>query len=274
MVLHPPDERDSSTSTEQAPVEALPPTDGVPLLIPPPPPPPPAAPDVATASEASPPARSRRRRRARTAGLVAGAMGLVVAAAVLGGLAWDLDGQVSDLTEENGALTAENASLGGRVSELTGEQESLRGLFPITQESMAGADLEGTYEFLFVPVEGQCTYSDCDQIGPSRYALSISRAPDGYALGIVGLPGPQAPMSREGTVYSTSGVLPESMWSVCGDTPGETSFEMHLTVAAVGLAGTNLRAIEASGTYRQYVPATLDCAPSESTSTFTARRTG
>ena len=73
--------------------------------------------------------------------------------------------------------------------------------------------------------------------------------------------------------YSTSGVLPESMWSTCDGTPAETGFEMHLTVAAVGLTGTSLRAVEASGTYRQYSSANPACAPAESTSTFTARRT-
>jgi hypothetical protein len=249
MVLYPPDEQQPSAATARAPVDGLPPLDAPPFPSPP-------------------------RRGARTAWLVGGAAGLIVTAAVLGGLAWDLDGQVSDLTKENATLTDENASLEGEVSELTGERDSLRERFPITQASMAEANLEGTYEFLFVPVEGQCTYSDCDQVGSTRYALSISRAPDGYALGILDLPGPAAPMSREGTVYSTSGVLPESLWGTCGDTPAETSFEMHLTVSAVGLAGTDLRAIEASGTYRQYTPANLDCGPSESTSTFTARRTG
>jgi hypothetical protein len=213
--------------------------------------------------------------------MVGGAAALVVTAAVLGGLAWDLDGQVSDLTnenraltEENATLTDENASLEGEVSELTGERDSLREYFPITQTSTAEADLEGTYEFVFVPVDGQCTYSNCDQIGETRYRLSISRTPDGYALGIVDLPGTPAPMTREGTVYSTSGVLPESMWDTCGDTPAETSFELHLTVTAAGLAGTHLRAIDATGTYRQYSPATLDCRDSESSSTFTARRAG
>jgi hypothetical protein len=186
----------------------------------------------------------------------------------------DLDGQVSDLTEENGTLTEENASLDGSVSDLTGERDSLREIFPMSLASWADADLEGTYEFLFVPVEGQCTYSDCDQIGSTRYALSISRTADGYALGAVGQTGPPAPMSRDGSVYSTSGVLPESLWGTCGETPSETSFEMHLTVTAVGLAGIDLRAVEASGMYRQYAPASLDCGPSESTSTFTARRTG
>lgn len=215
------------------------------------------------------------RRRTRTAWLVgAGATCLVVTAALLGVRTWDLDGQVSDLMEENGSLTAENARLDGRVSDLTAETDSLREIFPITQESWADADLEGTYEFLFVPMEGQCTYSDCDQIGSTRYVLSVSRTSDGYALGVEGLPGPPAPMSREGNVYSTSGVLPESLWGTCGDTPAETSFEMHLTVAAVGLAGTDLRAVEASGTYRQYTPGIMDCGTSESTSTFTARRTG
>lgn len=205
--------------------------------------------------------------------LVGGAACLAIAAALLGVLAWDLDGQVSDLEDENGDLTEENASLDGDVSELTAERDALRGLFPITEESWADADLEGTYEFLFVPVEGQCTYADCDQIGSTRHSLVISRTPDGYALGIEGLAGPPAPMSREGVVYSTSGVLPESFWATCGDTPAETSFEMHLTVAAAGLAGSDLRAIEASGTYREYSPANLDCGPSESTYTFTARRT-
>ena len=85
-------------------------------------------------------------------------------------------------------------------------------MFPITQQSLADADLEGTYEFLFVPVKGKCTYADCDQIASTRYQLSISRTSDGYALALEGAPGPPAPMSREGGVYSASGVLP----SHCG----------------------------------------------------------
>jgi hypothetical protein len=199
----------------------------------------------------------------------------VVIAVVLGLRSWDLDGQVSDLTDENGSLTAENVSLDGKVSELTAERDAIREIFPISHESLADADLAGTYEFLFVPVGGKCTYSDCDQVGSERYQLSIGRASDGYALALEGAPGAPAPMSREGGVYSTSGVLPESMWGTCGDTPAETSFELHLTVAAVGLAGSDLRAVEASGTYRQYTPdAGLGCESSESTSTFTARRTG
>jgi hypothetical protein len=202
-------------------------------------------------------------------------MCLVVIAAVLGVRSWDLDGQVSDLTEENGILTAENASLDGKVSELTAERDSIREIFPITQESMAAADLEGTYDFLFVPVEGACTYADCDQFGSVPYRLSVGRTSDGYALALEGVPGPPAPMSQEGNVYSTSGVLPDSMWGTCDGAPAETSFEMHLAVAAVGLAGSDLRAVEASGTYRQYTPYTgLACAASESASTFTARRTG
>jgi|SRR5262245_17206534 len=256
MVLYPPDEQQPSAWTEPAPV------DGPPPLDPPPPPPP-------------------RRRRARTALLAGGAAALVITAAVLGWLAWDLDGQVSDLTkanatltDENATLTDEKASLEGDVSELTVERDSLRELFPITETSMADADLEGTYEFVFVPVEGQCTYANCDEIGETRYQLSISRTPDGYALGIVDLPGTPAPMTREGTVYSTSGVLPESMWDTCDDAPAETSFELHLTVTAAGLAGTDLRANEATGTYRQYSPADQNCRASESSSTFTARRTG
>jgi hypothetical protein len=197
----------------------------------------------------------------------------MVTAVVLGVRSWDLDAQVSDLTEENGTLTAENASLDRKVSELTAERDSIREIFPLT--SLADADLEGTYEFLFVPVQGTCTYSDCDQIGSTRYSLSIGRTSDGYALGLEGVPGPPAPMSRDGDVYSTSGVLPESMWGTCGDAPAETSFELHLAVAAVGLAGSDLRAVEASGTYRQYTPDTgLGCGSSESASTFTARRTG
>lgn len=199
--------------------------------------------------------------------------GLAVIAAGLGVWTWDLDNQVSDLTEESGNLTEENASLHDTVTELTAERDAIAQLFPMTQESWADADLAGTYEFLFVPVEGQCTYSDCDQLGSTRYSLTISRTADGYGLSLDGLPG-QAPMSREGSTWSTSGVLHESLWGMCGDTPAETSFEMHLTVATVGLTGTALRAVEASGTYRQYTPANLDCGPSESTSTFTARRTG
>jgi len=249
MVLHLPDEQQPSAWTGHAPVDGLPPVD------PPPPPPPP-------------------RRRARTALLAGGAAALVITAAVLGGLAWDLDGQVSDLTEENATLRDENASLEGEVSELTVQRDSLREHFPVTQTSMADADLEGTYEFVFVPVEGQCTYSDCDQVGSTRYRLSISRTPDGYALAIVDLPGTPAPMTREGTVYSTSGVLPEPLWATCGDTPAETTAELHLTVSAVGLYGTDLRAVQATGTYHQYTPANLDCEASESSSTFTARRTG
>jgi hypothetical protein len=203
----------------------------------------------------------------------AGAACLAVIAAGLGVWAWDLDNQVSDLTEENETLAEENASLDDTVTQLAAERDAIEQLFPMTQESWADADLAGTYEFLFVPVEGQCTYSDCDQLGSTRYALTISRTADGYALSLDGLPG-QAPMSREGSTWSASGVLHESLWGTCGDTPAETSFEMHLTVATVGLTGTALRAVEASGTYRQYTPANLDCGPSESTSTFTARRTG
>jgi hypothetical protein len=253
------------------------PVDAPPALGPPPPDPPPASaagPGVATASGTPPATPIRPRRRTATVWLVAaGATCLVAIAVVLGVRSWDLDGRVSDLTEENGALTAENASLGGEVSELTAERDSIHELFPITQESMAEADLAGTYEFLFVPVEGECTYSDCDEFGSTRYSLSIVGTADGYALAPDGVPGP-APMSREGNVYSTSGVLPESMWGTCGDTPAETSFELHLTVSGVGLAGSDLRAVEGSGMYRQYTPANLDCGPSESTSTFTARRTG
>ena len=199
----------------------------------------------------------------------------MVIAVVLGLRSWDLDSQVSDLKEENGTLAAENVALDGNVSELTAERDAIREIFPITQASLADADLAGTYEFLFAPVEGKCTYSDCDQIGPERYRLSIGRTSDGYALALEGVPGPPAPMSREGDVYSTSGVLPKSLWGTCGDTPAETSFELHLTVAAVGLAGSDLRAVEAGGMYRQYTPdAGLGCESSESSSTFTARRTG
>ena len=200
----------------------------------------------------------------------AGVTCLAVIAAVLGVWTWNLDNEVSDLTEENRTLTAENASLDDTVTELTAERDAIGQLFPMTQESWADADLAGTYEFLFVPVEGQCTYDDCDQIGPTRYSLTISRTADGYALD--GESG-QAPISRDGSTWSTSGVLPESLWSTCDGTPAETSFEMHLTVAAVGLTGTSLRAVEASGTYRQYSSANPACAPAESTSTFTARRT-
>jgi hypothetical protein len=262
------DQGEASVPTEQAPVDGPPPLDA-PLF-------PSAGPDVATATETPPATPFRPRRRTRTAWLVgAGATCLVVTAVVLGVRSWDLDGQVSDLTEENGILTAENASLDGKVSELTAEGDAIREIFPITQESLAAADLEGTYEFLVVPVEGECTYSDCDQIGSTRYSLSIGRNSDGYALALEGVPGPPAPMSREGNVYSTSGVLPESMWGTCDDAPAETSFELHLAVAAAGLAGSDLRAVEASGMYRQYTPYTgLGCDASESASTFTARRTG
>jgi hypothetical protein len=265
---------EASVPTNQVPVDGPPPLYAPPLLDAPPLPA--AGPDVAAATKPPPATPSRPRRRTRSAWLVgAGATCLVVIAVVLGVRSWDLDGQVSDLTEENGTLTAENLSLDGKVSELTAERDSIRNIFPITQESLAGADLEGTYEFLFVPVEGKCTYSDCDEIGSTRYSLSIRRTSDGYALALEGVPGPPAPMSREGDVYSTSGVLPESMWGTCGDAPAETSFELHLAVAAVGLSGSDLRAVEASGTYRQYTPdAGLGCGSSESASTFTALRTG
>ncbi len=240
------------------------------------PPHPAAGPTFATATETPPAVPVPPRRRTRTAWLVgAGATCLAIIAVSLGVRVWDLDGQVSDLTEENGALTAENESLDGSVSELTAERDSIRELFPISQDSMTAADLEGTYEFLFVPVEGACTYVDCDQFRDVRYPLTIARTPDGYALALEGVPGPPAPMSQEGDVYSTSGVLPESMWGSCDGVPAETSFEMHLSVVAAGLAGSDLRAVEASGTYRQYTPYVgLACAASESASTFTARRTG
>lgn len=259
MKLH---RHDGSVPTEQMPVDA--------------PPPPAAGPDAVTAPETPPATPRRPRRRARTAWLVGvGATGLAATAVVLGVRSWDLDGQVSDLTEENRTLTAENASLDGDVSELTAERDAIREIFPITDDSLADADLEGTYEFLFVPEEGTCTYSDCDQAGPVRYPLSIGRTSDGYTLALEGAPGPPTPMSREGTVYSTSGVLPESMWGTCDGVPAETSFELHLAVAAAGLAGSDLRAVEAGGTYRQYTPYTgLGCDASESASTFTARRTG
>jgi hypothetical protein len=269
MNLHRHDDRgEASVPTAQVPVDAPAPLDAPPV--------PAAGPEIATASETPPATPFRPRRRTRTALLVgAGATCLVVTAAVLGVRSWDLDGQVSDLTEENGVLTAENASLDGKVSELTAERDAIQEIFPITPESLADADLEGTYEFLFVPVEGECTYSDCDQFGPVRYPLSIGRTSDGYALALEGVPGPPAPMSQEGNVYSTSGVLPESMWGTCDGTPAETSFELHLAVAAAGLAESDLRAVEASGTYRQYTPYTgLGCDASESASTFTARRTG
>jgi hypothetical protein len=269
MTLHRHDDRgEASVPPEQVSVDAPPPLDAPPL--------PSAAPDVATATDTSPATPFRPRRRTRTAWLVgAGAMCLVVTAVVLGVRSWNLDGQVSDLTEENGTLDRKVADLTAENDSLTAERDSIREMFPITQESLADADLEGTYEFLFVPVEGKCTYSDCDQFGSTRYSLSIGRASDGYALALEGAPGPPAPMSREGGVYSASGVLPQSLWGTCDDTPAETSFELHLTVAAVGLAGSDMRAVEASGTYRQYTPyAGLDCAASESASTFTARRTG
>jgi hypothetical protein len=198
----------------------------------------------------------------------------VVATVLLGVLAWDLDGRVSDLTDDKAALTAENTSLDRKVSDLTAERESLRGLFPITSESWADADLEGRYEFVFVPMEGgPCTYSDCDQSGEVSFVLSISRTADGYGLAIDGIPGTPAPMSRDGVQYSVSGVLPESLWGTCGDTPAETRFEMQLLVGGVGLDGSDLRAVEADGTYHQYTPATSNCGPAESMSTFTARRT-
>jgi len=274
MNLHRYDDRgEVSVPTGQVPGVAPPAFDAPPLLDAPPLPA--AGPDVVTASGAPPATPVRPRRRTATVWLVgAGATCLLATAVVLGVRSWDLDGQVSDLAEENGTLTAENASLDGKVSELTAEKESIQEIFPISQESMADADLEGTYEFLFVPVAGECTYSDCDQLGSTRYSLSIGRTSDGYGLALEGVPGPPAAMSREGNVYSTSGVLPESLWGTCGDTPAETSFELHLAVTAVGLAGGELRAVEASGTYRQYTPANLDCGPSESTSTFTAQRTG
>lgn len=276
MVLHGHDGREkASVPAEQVPVGAPPPVDA-------PPPPPPAGPDVATATTTPPATPPRPGRRSRRAWLVGGIVAcLVIIAALLGVRSWDLDGQVADLTEENQTLTeenetltADNVSLDAEVTELTAEIDSIRALFPLTYESLAGADLAGNYEFLFVPVEGECTYSDCDQIGPERYPLSISRTSDGYALALEGVAGTPAPMSRDGDVYTSSGVLPESMWGTCGDTPAETSFELHLAVAAVGLSGGDLRAVEAGGTYRQYTPANLDCGPSESSSTFTARRTG
>lgn len=200
---------------------------------------------------------------------------LVAAAVVLGLRSWDLDGRVSDLTDENDALTSENDSLGGEISDLVAERASIQEIFPLAHESFADADLDGTYDLLFVPVEGECTYTDCDEVGSLGLPLTIARAADGYTIAIEGGPGGRAPMSRDGDVYSASGVLPESMWGGCGDTPAETSFELHLIVAAVGLADGHLRAVEASGTYRQYTPdAGLGCAPSESTSTFTGHRTG
>jgi hypothetical protein len=202
-------------------------------------------------------------------------MCLAVAAVVLGLRTWDLDGQVSDLTEENATLDRRVADLTAENDSLTAERDAIRTMFPITQAWLADANLEGTYEFLFVPVEGKCTYSDCDQIGSERSQLSISRSSNGYTLALEGAPGPPVPMSREGGVYSASGVLPQSMWGTCDDTPAETSFELHLSVAAVGLAGSDPQAVEARGTYRQYTPyAGLPCEHSESTSTFTARRTG
>ena len=269
MNLHRHDDRgEASVPTAQVPVDAPAPLDA--------PPAPAAGPDIATGPETPPATPFRPRRRTRTALLVgAGATCLVVIAAVLGLRIWDLDGQVSDLNDENGSLTAEIASLDSKVSELTAERDSIQEFFPISQESMAAADLEGTYDALFVPVEGACTYSDCDQFSSARFPLSIARTSEGYALGLEGVPGPPAPMSPEGTVYTTSGVLPESMWGNCDGVPAETSFEMHLAVAAVGLAGSDLQAVEASGTYRQYTPYTgLPCDASESSATFTARRTG
>lgn len=275
MNLHRPDDREeASAPTERVTVGSPPPLDAPSALDAPPLPG--AGPDVATATQAPPTSAFRPRRRTRTAWLVgAGATCLTVIAVVLGARSWDLDHQVSDLKEENGTLAGENVSLDGKVSELTAERDSIRQIFPITQESMADADLAGTYEFLFVPVEGKCTYSDCDQTGPERFRLSIGRTSGGYALALEGATGPPAPMGREGDVYSTSGVLPKSLWGTCGDTPAETSFELHLSVAAVGLVGSDVRAVEAGGTYRQYTPeAGLGCDSSESTSTFTARRTG
>jgi hypothetical protein len=275
MNLHRPDDREeASVPPEQVPVGSPPPLDAPSALGAPPRLG--ARPDVATATLTPPDTAFRPRRRTRTAWLVgAGATCLAVIAVVLGVRSWDLDREVSDLKEENGTLAAENVALDGNVSELKAERDAIREIFPISGESLADADLAGTFEFLFVPVEGKCTYSDCNQIGPERYQLSIGRTSDGYALALEGVPGPPAPMSREGDVYSTSGVLPKSLWGTCGDTPAETSFELHLTVAAVGLAGSDLRAVEAGGTYRQYTPdAGLGCDSSESASTFTARRTG
>jgi hypothetical protein len=271
MNLYRPDDReDASVPAGQVHVDGPPrlPVDGLPHLS--------AGTGAAAAGQTPPATPLRPRRRTRTPWLVgAGAAGLVVIAVVLGLRSWDLDHQVSDLTEENETLAAENVALDGNVSGLTAERDAIREIFPISRESLADADLAGTYESLFVPVEGNCTYSDCNQIGPERYGLSIGRTSDGYALALEGFPGPPAPMSRDGDVYSTSGVLPKSLWGTCGDTPAETSFELHLTVAAVGLAGSALRAVEAGGTYRQHTPdAGLGCESSESSSTFTARRTG
>lgn len=275
MNLYRPDDREeASVPAGQVHAGGPPPLDGPP--VPDPPPHLPAAPDVATATQTAPAKPPGQRRRTRTAWLVgAGVTCLAVIAVVLGVRSLDLDSQVSDLTEKNGTLSAQNDALDGKVSELTAESDAIRNVFPISQESLADADLAGTYEFLFVPVEGKCTYSDCDQIGSERYQLSIGRTSDGYAVALEGAPGPPAPMSRDGNVYSTSGLLPESMWGTCGDAPAQTNFELHLTVTAAGLAGSDLRAVEAGGTYRQYTPdAGLGCESSESASTFTARRTG
>jgi hypothetical protein len=273
VTLHRHDDRgEASSPTPLVPADAPPLRDPPPLLDASPLPA--AGPEVATATDTPPASPFRPRRWTRTAWLVgAGATCLMVTAVALGVRTWDLDGQVSDLTGENVTLTAANVSLDRRVSELTAERDSIRENFPL--RSLADADLEGTYEFLFVPVDGNCTYSDCDQIGSMSYSLSIGRTSDGYTLALEGVPGPPAPMSREGDVYSTSGVLPESIWATCDDAPAETRFELHLAVATVGLAGSDLRAVEASGTYRQYTPDTgLGCGSSESASTFTARRTG
>jgi hypothetical protein len=205
----------------------------------------------------------------------AGVTCLVIIAVLLGVRVWDLDGQVSNLSEENGALATENGALDGQVSDLTTERDSIRAIFPLSRRSFADADLRGTYEFLFEPVEGACTYSDCDQIGPAAYRLSIDRSSSGYVLTLDGVEATPAPMSRDGDVYSASGVLPESLWGGCGETPVETSFELHLTVRAVGLANGELRAVEGSGRYREYTPDVgLGCGLSEMSFTFDARRAG
>jgi hypothetical protein len=66
-------------------------------------------------------------------------------------------------------------SVEGEIKVVAAERDSIRGIFPINQDSMTAADLEGTYGFLFVPIEGACTYVDCDQFGDVRYMLSIAR---------------------------------------------------------------------------------------------------
>jgi hypothetical protein len=157
MNLYRPDDREeASVPAGQVHAGGPPPFDRPP--VPDPPLHLPAAPDVATATQTAPAKPPGQRRPTRTAWLVgAGVTCLAVIAVVLGVRSLDLDSQVSDLTEKNGTPSAQNDALDGKVSELTAESDAIRNVFPISQESLADADLAGTYEILFVPVEGKCT---------------------------------------------------------------------------------------------------------------------